>query len=343
MTVARKNARRPGAQQTLPWILRTAHPEAHGISRAEAYGGEPVAAAHGVRALPGVVPTDPDARIAATALRLAPGCVIGGWAAARLHERAADPDDDLTVFTGEEWLERSAPDRLDVGWSTAARVLVCAPRPARLRPGDRARVFRSEVPPTDRTVVDGVPVTTPMRTAFDLARLWQQPAAVAAVDRLLHLGVVDLEEVRATALARHRSRGRPAALRVLTIADPGSESLQESALRMLWLDAGLPRPRCHPVIRDPRGAFVARVDLLDPDVGVVGEYDGESHADAAHRGKDARREQALEELGLVVVRATAADVATEPSSTAWQRRLRRAYRRQRTGVGRTRSWRVTVD
>ncbi|HUX68975.1 MAG TPA: hypothetical protein VMV41_00530 [Cellulomonadaceae bacterium] len=342
MDTAPDHARRPGSRAALPWVLRPPDLEAHGITRADPLGGEVVAVAHGAWAPPGVLPAHPDARIAATALRLAPGCVVGGWAAARLHERAADPDDDLTVFTGDVWHERAAPG----GWvgdpSTSARVLVCAPRAARLRPGDHARIFRSVVPPADRTVVDGIPVTTPVRTAFDLARLWWPPAAVAAMDRLLHLGAVDLAEVQAMALVRHRWRGRPSALQVLEKSDAGAASPQASALRLLWLDAGLPRPRCNPVIRDSRGTFVARVDLLDPDVGVVGAYDGAHHADAARRGSDARREQALEGLGLAVVRATAADVATEAASTAWQRRLRRAYRRRRTSRAETR-WHMTDD
>jgi len=297
---------------------------------------------HGVWGLPGVEAADPDARIAATALRLAPGCVIGGWAAARIHERTADPESETTVFTGEAWHEHAARDRRDVGTSTSGRVLVCAPRTSRLRPGDHARIFRSVVPTAEWTVVDGIPVTTPVRTAFDLARLWRQPAAVVALDRLVGLGVVDLAEVRAVTLARHRWRGRPSALQVLDRVDGGSESPQESALRMLWLDVGLARPLCNPVIRDRHGAFVARVDLLDPDLGVVGEYDGAHHADAARRGDDARRQQALEELGLVVVRATAVDLATEQASAAWQRRLRRACRRQRARTVRARRWHVSA-
>ncbi|MHB1491979.1 MAG: hypothetical protein ACYCTH_15985, partial [Cellulomonas sp.] len=243
MAAAPEPAHRPGAPAAMPWILRTPHLDVHGLGRGETDGREPVSATHGASARPGVRSTDPDARIAATALRLTSGCVVGGWAAARLHERAAAPDADLAVFTGDAWCGHAAQDRRVVLGSTSARVLVCAPRSARLRPGDEARIFRSVVPPTDRTVVDGVPVTTAVRTAFDLARLWRQPAAVAALDRLLHLGVVDLAEVRAMTLARPRWRGRPSALQVLETVDAGAESPQESALRLLWLDAGLPRPR----------------------------------------------------------------------------------------------------
>ncbi len=345
MTPAPEHPHRHVASAVVPWVLRTAQLGSHGLSEAQTCWGGTVAGVPAPGARPEALPADADARIAATALRLAPGCVVGGWAAARVHERAAHRD-DLTLFTGELW--HGAQDQRLVRASSSARVLVCAPRSARLRPGDHARIFRSTVPATDRAVVDGIPVTAAVRTAFDLARLWSPPAAVAAVDRLLHLGVVDLAEVRAMALARHRWRGRPSAIQVLERVDAGAESPQESALRLLWLDAGLPRPRCNPVIRDAHGAFVARVDLLDPDVGVVGEYDDPHRSTAArragapHREDDLRRQRSLDELGLVVVRATAADLATEPGSAAWQRRLKRAYRSRRTSHG-TPRWQVTDE
>lgn len=342
MPVADDPGRPATAMLEVPWLLKTAQLGAHRVSRAAATRGELVSMMHGIWGLPGVLASDADARIAAAALRLVPDCVIGGWAAARLFERATDPDSEATVFTGEAWHEHRGQDRRDLGQTACARVMVCAPRAARLRPGEHARIFRSVVRADEWTVVDGVPVTTPVRTAFDLARLWRQPAAVVALDRLIHLGVVDLTEIRALTVARHRWRGRPSALQVLDRVDGCAESPQESALRMLWLDAGLPRPRCNPVVRDPDGAFVARVDLLDPDLGVVGEYDGAHHASAERRGDDARRQQALEELGLVVVRATAADLATEQAANAWQRRLRRAYRRQRVRPDHVRRWHLTT-
>ena len=281
MTVDSDHPHRHVAPAAVPWILRTAQLDSQGRGEAEPFRGDPVDEARGAWGRPGALSADPDARIAATVLRLSPGCVVGGWAAARVHERAARPDDGGTVFTGEAWHGPRAQDPEGVGASRSTRVLVCAPRSARVRPGDDARIFRSTVPATDQAVVDSIPVTAAVRTAFDLARLWTQPAAVAALDRLLHLGVVDLADVRAMARARHRWRGRPSALQVLERVDAGAESPQESALRLLWLDAGLPRPRCSPVIRDAHGAVVARVGLLDPDVGVVGEYHGARHADAA--------------------------------------------------------------
>src|SRR5665647_487683 len=117
----------------------------------------------------------------------------------------------------------------------------------------------------------------------------------------------------------HRGRGRPAPVqssrRTVSWGDAAPPSASESAtcaaaspqetiLRLLWIGAGLPRPRCNVVIRRPDGRFVARVDLLDDHAGVVGEYDGSYHASSVRRSDDARRQAELESLGLVVVRAT---------------------------------------
>jgi hypothetical protein len=261
----------------------------------------------------------PDARIAAVARALPAGCVIGGWAAARLHERAVPGSDGLVLFGGGTGL---------------ARVLVCAPARARLRPREGVQILRSEVPEQERTRLEGVPVTAATRTAFDLARLWPLASAVVAVDRLLHCGGVEHGRVEAMALDRHRWRGRPSALRVLSLADGAAASPRESVLRMLWLGAGMPRPQCHAAVLDPGLRPVAEVDLLDPVCGVVGQVDDAGTAGTRWHDHDSRW-RALEALGLVVVRATTTDLA---QGQAWQHRLRRAYRSQRLRPGRERRW-----
>ena len=142
---------------------------------------------------------------------------------------------------------------------------------------------------------------------------------------------------------RRRHVGRPRALRVAALMDAGAESPQESLLRLTWIGAGLPRPRANQVVVDTSARFVARVDLLDDVTGVVGEYDGALHADAARRSRDARRQEELEDLGLVVVRATANDIDHRGTGSAWQQRLRAAYRRAANrGPGRRR-WQVRDD
>lgn len=292
--------------------------------------------AHGV-----YVPVDSwvdptDAHIAVVAERLTGGAVIGGWAAARLHEAGARAGSDLlTVFDG----------RLPTLGSAAAGglpVLVCAPRAARLHPTPGSRVFRSEVEPDEITHLSGVAVTSAARTAFDLARLWPTPGAVVALDRLLHLRLVDASELAGLLTRRIRWRGVGAGRRALALADGRAESPRETALRLVWTQTGLPRPMANAVVMDHRGAFVARVDLVDAAAGIVGEYDGAFHASAQRRSRDAVRHEALEQLGMTVIRAAEPDLATAAARRTWQDRLRRAYALARVRSG-PRGWRVVGD
>lgn len=319
----------------LPPVVRTSELRAAGVSRRRAQGPEFVRVRRGLVGYAGLSRDYPDLRIAAVVEELPPHSVVGGWAAARLFERMYAPD-DLVVFDGSARWEVGRPHERSEG---TARVLLCAPRESRVRHRDDVRVFRSEVPEDERTDVTGVATTNPVRTAFDLARLLPTVPAVIALDRLAHLGLVRLDDLRALVHERRLWHGRGRALRVMALADDGAESPQETLLRLGWIGAGLPRPLCNPVIVDERGRFVARVDLLDPDAGVVGEYDGAVHSGAAARSDDARRQEALEELGLVVVRATAHDVGDDGVSRAWEARLRAAYRRA-SHTSRAPAWRI---
>lgn len=265
-----------------------------------------------------------DPPLADVVARLAPGCLIGGRAAARLYEQRVAAD-GLTVFHPRSW-------RWGTGEGSAAgpgEILVCAPTRARVRVTGSARVLRGALPAEDRSVVAGVPVTSPDRTAFDLARLCSATAAVVAVDRLLRLGLVEREDVRRLALARPGWRGRPAALHVLDRAEVGVARPEESVLRMIWLDAGLPRPRCHGLVTARDRPVVVRADLVDPDAGVVGLYD----RTVTHR-------RALESLGLVVVPVRRVDLWSPRSVEVLQARLRRAYRHARSRGVRPRPWDV---
>lgn len=272
---------------------------------------------------------DPDVRIAAVAAQLPSHAVVGGWSAARLHELATGATDP--VFDGgPRWRETSSDDPV-------LRVVVCAGRDSRLAHRPDVRVFRSPVPDDDRARVLGTVASAPARTAFDMARLLPLTPGVVAVDRMLALGLLRVEELAAFVDAPGRWVGRSAARRVLDLCAPGTESPQESVLRLLWLHAGLPRPLVNQRVLDLSGRFVGRVDLLDPTAGVVGEYDGGVHAGSARRSKDAARQESLEELGLVVVRATSVDVDGF-GGRAWQARLRAGYGRASRRPATARRW-----
>lgn len=325
--------------EPLPYTLLTRDAAGSGLSADSLPGLGYVRLRRGVWGPAGVEQADPDVRIAAVAAQLPTRSALGGWSAARLHEKAA-AEDGLEVFDGgPEWEDASGPGPITAG---RARVVVCSPRHSRpaLRPD--VRVFRSGVLPGDLERLAGIDTTSACRTAFDLARLLPASRGVVGVDRLMHLGLVAATDLRSMLESRRAWRGASVARRVAALTDGASESPQESLLRLLWLATGLPRPRCNVVLRDRAGRFVARVDLLDDVAGIVGEYDGAVHAEASRRSRDAQRQEALETLGLVVVRATSVDLVPGPRTRAWQRRLRDAYRRAASRPPGTRNWVASV-
>lgn len=88
----------------------------------------------------------------------------------------------------------------------------------------------------------------------------------------------------------------------------------------------LPAPMLQARIRDECGRFVARVDFYWPEFGVVGEADGAmKYTDRTVLIAEKHRQEALEELGLIVVRWSWDDVIHRPR--VLQTRLARAFER----------------
>lgn len=320
--------------RTSTWMPSTLRPD-----ELRALGGVPgrdpgyVRLRQGVWIARGVPPDQPDVRIAAVAAQLPEHAVIGGWSAARLHERDTATD-GVDVFDGGPLLDERPVSR------RPARVVVVAARESRLVTRADVRILRSPASDDERTAVGGIGVTTPLRTALDLARLLPVPRAVVALDRLRALQLVTANDIR-TAFGARRFRGRAAGLAALSLSRDGVESPRETLLRLVWRSAGLPEPVVNAQVWNADGEFVARVDLLDPLAGVVGEYDGAVHASAERRSRDARRQEALEALGLVVVRVGADDLDEHGHGVQVQHRLRDAYRRAALRAVRERRWVVT--
>ncbi len=154
----------------------------------------------------------------------------------------------------------------------------------------------------DIVEVDGLRVTSPLRTAIDVAHDIPFAGAVAAVDSALHLDMFD-KTVLSEAFARYAERrGREEARHVLRFSDGRAESAAESLGRIVLCELGVPKPVLQKKLYDGTREL-ARVDFFFDGQGVVLETDGfVKYADERYlRGRDPadvfvnekRREQEL--------------------------------------------------
>jgi len=183
----------------------------------------------------------------------------------------------LVLPPGAALSHGSAAFLYDAGRPAAGVPVVVTARALRAQAG--LRVVRAPLPPADVWWRGGLPVTSPLRTAFDLARGRELAESVAAVDALLHRRAVTLPKLREFTQAHAGWAGVRRARRVYELVSPGAESQMESRVRLLLVLGGLPCPVVQHEVCTPRGAFVARLDLAYPRLRVGVEYDGDHHPD----------------------------------------------------------------
>lgn len=156
------------------------------------------------------------------------------------------------------------------------------------------------------TEVDGIAVTTPARTAFDIGRRTSlRLHAIARLDALTHATDVKPADVEAVIADHPGGRGVVRLRRLLPLVDGGAESPQETRTRLALIDAGLPPPQTQIRVFDEYGDFVARVDMGYQELRVGIEYDGAQHwADREQRDHDIDRYTALLGLGWTIIRVS---------------------------------------
>jgi hypothetical protein len=172
----------------------------------------------------------------------------------------------------------------------------------------------------DLKVVDGITMTTELRTVFDCSRWLSLVEAVVVADALSHAGFVSPEELQAYAATHRGLRGIRQFDQVIDLMDPLSESPMETRVRLLLVFAGLPRPQAQLIVTDLAGLFVARADLGYKEQRLLVEYDGAFHWEQ-RRADDLRRE-AMRALGWTVLVISADDYYKNPTATV--ARVRRA-------------------
>lgn len=144
------------------------------------------------------------------------------------------------------------------------------------RPGYAIVRQSKGIPDEDVLEIDGLLLTTPVRTASDLLRLHYRPHALAAGDAMTRAGLIVPGAVAEHLSRLHRVPGLPQARELVHRLTPDAESHGESWLRCRILDAGFPCPTIQYRIRDALG-IVRRFDLAYEEVRVAAEYDGREH------------------------------------------------------------------
>jgi hypothetical protein len=165
--------------------------------------------------------------------------------------------------------------------------------------------------PIDMTVVDGIPVTSPERTLFDLGAVCSPLVVRMAFDKARKNGLVSFGSTE-LALRRLARRGRPGSriLRAVLASRDPTQAPSESEMETLMLDVierhGLPVPVPQYEIYDSRGRFVARVDAAYPEARVAIEYQSyQEHTGPEPLVRDSKRRNALRAIDWESIEATA--------------------------------------
>lgn len=250
-------------------------------------------------------PDTVETRVACASLVIAPGSVVRDRTAAWIH--------GISLLTAAEQ-EVLPPVETCVGRFRA--------------PSDRAGVDGGtrDLAEHDVTTVDGLLVTTPLRTALDLGCNLHRRDALAALDQFMRLHGIAREQLGAEAVRFFRRRGVVQLRQLIPLADARAESVRESWTRLAVIDAGLPCPEPQVWI-EVDGVPTYRLDLAYRRHRIGIEYDGaEFHARTdEQRRRDTQRRQWLRSEGWTVLVVRNGDFSG-PGLDRWLSELRTALR-----------------
>lgn len=217
-------------------------------------------------------------RAEALSLVVSDACVVTDRTAAWLHGVDILPRSSVVELPPLQVFNRAGSRLRRVGVSSGTRQLI----------------------DSDVMVINGVLVTTKLRTALDLGRSLWRFDALAALDGFLAAGV-DHDELLGQ-VERFRGDRGVVQLRVLApLADARSESPPESALRLHWIEGGLPKPQLQIWVYDDFGRQRFRIDLGLEEITYGAEYDGEEfHGPDDEEYDEGRRTWLHDERGWLI-------------------------------------------
>ena len=201
--------------------------------------------------------------------------------------------------------------------------------PRHRRSTPRLELHVVEMEPDEMTVKDGIPVTTPARTLFDLAGVVSEQQLEHAFNEAEYRRLTSPTSLDAL-LARYPGRRGTANLRrVLDTHRRYGETVAREELErrfLAFLDArGLPRPKVN------RHTGHGELDATWPEQRLVVELDGfAAHGTRKAFEADRAKDRALVAAGWRVIRITWRQLNGEPDTIAAQLRALLATHSQRT-------------
>jgi hypothetical protein len=221
--------------------------------------------------------------------------LITGRAAAALH--------------GAKWIDEHAP--VELLW-----------RNSHYPPGIIVRDERFQ--PDEVISIGGLTVATPARAGFDLARHLPGSMAVAHLDALARATGIAKQDLMHLVDCYPGARGNKRARLLIDLMDAGAESPKESWLRLVLINAGLPRPTTQ--IRVTDGELVAYLDMGWEEPMVALEYDGDHHrTDRRQYIRDIRRAEMVDRLGWHVLKVIKEDRPNDVVERVWSALAGRGY------------------
>ena len=196
--------------------------------------------------------------------------------------------------------------------TSRAVIDVSTTRRLRGRPGIEVHHVR-RLDPSDRTVRDGIPVTSVARTLLDFAEVAEQRQVERAIDEAERLRLFDLSAINALIARSTGRRGLKPLQAVLANASepPATRSELEHRFAAFCRDAGLPQPAFNIMVAG------YEVDAVWEDRKLVVELDSWSfHGGRQAFEADRERDTALQLARYRVVRVTWRKLTRQPDQLA---------------------------
>jgi hypothetical protein len=174
----------------------------------------------------------------------------------------------------------------------------------------------------DGRPMNGLRLTSPVRTLVDSARLLSPRRLVAVTATAAQRGLCRLDELQHYVVARPSLPGAARMMRALTQLDGGLESIREWDLLAALGAAGLPAPVAQLAVHDAAGRLISVPDFAYPEWRIAIFYDGRAaHLGVAAFDGDALKTAALTAAGWRVLRVTNALLSDTDLLAAAVRRL----------------------